>query len=86
MLGDKCESEEDIEELDEEQIMEIFKEEGIFKRENSEFNDQNLYLIVIDGKQVEIECESAFYCLSKKNFIRIYCTKAIKHPLWEATV
>jgi Fe2+ or Zn2+ uptake regulation protein len=57
LIGEKCESDEDIEDLDEDQIMEIFKEEGIFKRDNNEFNEQSLYLIAIDGKTVEIECE-----------------------------
>ena len=37
--------------------MDIFKEEGIFKRDNNEFNEQSLYFIAIDGKTVEIECE-----------------------------
>ena len=81
-----CESDEDLEDLDEDQILNIFKEEGILKRDKHETKDVKLFVVVEDGHHHFIECEQAFYLFSKENPFRILCYKAIKHPIWEPSV
>ena len=72
---DKGESEEDLEDLDEDQIIRIFKHQGILQKDKDEVKQQKLF--------VGVECNQAFYLFSKDNFIRKMCYKMIKHPIWE---
>jgi len=58
-------SEEDLEDLDEEQIVKIFKQQGIIKKNIEEINSQPLF--------VKVECNEAFYLFSKKNRFRVFC-------------
>jgi len=75
---EKAPSEEDLEDLDEEQIIAIFKEQGVIKKEKGEMKDEPLF--------VDIECKMSFFLFAKTNPIRILCYKMIKHPLWENIV
>mmetsp|Transcript_7183 Transcript_7183/g.12108 ORF Transcript_7183/g.12108 Transcript_7183/m.12108 type:complete len:1503 (-) Transcript_7183:75-4583(-) len=74
----KGESEEDLEDLDEEQIIKIFKQQGILKKDEDEVKQQQLF--------IGVECASAFYIFSKDNCLRVACYKITKHPLWDNSV
>ena len=65
----KGDSEEDIEDLDEEQIKQIFKDQGMMRKEKSEIRDQKMY--------VGVECKASFYVFTKTNWIRILGYKII---------
>ena len=71
-------SEEELEDLDEDQIVQIFKDMKIIKKDKHEIMNQKLF--------IGICCESSFYVFSKANCFRILCYKAIKHSYWESIV
>ena len=75
---EKLLSEEDLEDLDESQIIEMFKNLGIMKRDKKEIAQVQLFH--------QIECNQSFFIFSKENPIRIICYKLMKHPLWETAV
>jgi hypothetical protein len=54
---------EDLEDLDEDQVVKIFKQQGIYKKDKQEEKEQ----ILFEG----IECNQSFYVFSKQNWIRI---------------
>lgn len=53
----KGESEEDLEDLDEDQITFIFKEQGYMQKDKSELENQPLY--------IGVECQASFYIFDK---------------------
>ena len=55
----KCETEEDLEDLDEDQIMKIFKQEGIIQKEKNEIDHKKLF--------AGVECQYSFYIFSQEN-------------------
>jgi hypothetical protein len=59
-------------------VLQIFKEEGLLKREKSEVQD----LVLFQG----VQCSQSLFIFSKTNKIRITAYKLTKHPLWENTV
>ena len=71
-MGD---SEEDLEDLDEDQIMKILKDQGMMKKEKNELKAMPLF----QG----VECKMSFYIFSKTNFIRIHSYKFIQTKLWD---
>lgn len=75
---EKGESEEDLEDLDEDQIVKIFKQQGIIKKDKDEVKQQELF--------VGVECQQSMYLFSKENWLRKACYKIIKHPWWESAV
>ena len=75
---EKGQSEEDLEDLDEEQIVQIFKDQGMIKKDKSEIKQQKLF--------AGVHCEQAFFIFGKQNCFRIGCYKLIKHKLWETVV
>lgn len=54
---EKQPEEEDLEDLDEEQVILIFKEQGMIKKGKEEKNEEKLF--------VGIECQSSFYVFSQ---------------------
>ena len=74
----KGESEEDLEDLDEDQIKQIFKEQGLYKKDKHELQQIQLF----QG----IECHSALYLFDKDNCFRERSYKLIKHKFWETGV
>ena len=75
---EKDHSGEELEDMDEEQIKQIFKEEGLIKLEKSEMKEEKLF--------ENVECAYSFYSFSKQNLFRIWSYKATKHGMWENTV
>ena len=75
---EKAQSEEDLEDLDEEQIVQIFKDQGMIKKDKSEIKQQKLY--------AGVHCEQAFFIFSKDSCFRTFCYKLIKHKYWETIV
>ena len=68
---DQKESDEELEDLDEEQVLNIFQESGLMKKDKVEKKD--------DIKMFEnVECHSAFYVFDKQNWFRKFCYKSIK--------
>mmetsp|Transcript_20712 Transcript_20712/g.31734 ORF Transcript_20712/g.31734 Transcript_20712/m.31734 type:complete len:334 (-) Transcript_20712:2124-3125(-) len=74
----KAESEEELEDLDEDQIVRIFKDEGMMKKEQEELQAQKLY--------IGIECTSSFYIFHKDSRFRTACYKLINMKIWDNTV
>ena len=66
---------EELEELDEDQIVTIFKEEGIIKKSLEEIKAKPLF--------VGIECNQAIYLFSQESWIRKFCYRLQMHPSWE---
>lgn len=56
---------EDLEDLDEEQILQIYKEDGLIQKSADELK------LIKDF--IGIECEASMYLLSKKNSFRLMC-------------
>ena len=75
---EKGQSEEDLEDLDEDVVLQIFKDEGLIKRDKSEIQEQAFF--------AGVECEWSFFLFSKENRFRILCYRLTKHPLWENVV
>lgn len=67
-----------MEDLDEDQITCIFKDQGFMQREKSEIDQVELY----SG----VDCQASFYVFDKKNFIREACYKISLSTLWDNTV
>lgn len=67
-----------MEDLDEDQICGIFKDQGFMARDKSEIDAVELY----SG----VECQASFYIFDKKNFIREACYKISLSTLWDNTV
>ena len=76
--GQKNDSEEDLEDLDVEEIMKIYKTEGIIKKDKKEIQDQKLY--------VGVECKAAFYVFDKDSMFRTVCYESCKSKTWDNTV
>lgn len=76
--GQNIASEEDLEDLDEDEIKNIFKSQGIISIEKEEMAKKPLY--------VGVECKAAFYLFTKDSMFRTYCYKSCKSTLWENTV
>jgi len=74
----KGELEEDLEDLDEEQIIRIFKDEGMYKKDKHEIAQMSDF--------VGIHCHQSLYLLEQNNQLRIISYKFIKHPYWERIV
>jgi len=64
--------------MDEDQIVNIFKEQGIIKKDKSEIAAQKMF--------VGIECEWSFFLFSKQNRLRIMAYKLSKWVWWERIV
>jgi len=75
---EKGESEEDLEDLDEDQIVKIFKAQGIIKKDKEEIKQQPLF--------VGVDCAQSIFLFSKDSRLRINCYKAYKHAWWETVV
>lgn len=71
-----------MEDLDEEAILEIFKEENIIEKTKQEKGENKPF----EPKEGVIACEQSFYLFDKNNYIRIQCYYAIQHSLWENSV
>jgi hypothetical protein len=67
-----------LEDLDEEQVIKIFKDMKIIAKNKSELAEMKLF--------ENIECAWSFYLFSKENSTRIVAYKLMKHPMWEWTV
>jgi len=65
----------DLDDMDERVIREIFMDEGIIKKKDLEREKRLLY----NG----IACENSLYVLSKKNKIRLFAFKVYKHKLFD---
>lgn len=74
----KGDSEEDLEDLDEDVVMKIFKDQGFMKKDQSESKKKEMY--------VGVDCEQSFFILGKKNRLRIICYNLITHGLWDNAV
>jgi hypothetical protein len=74
----KGDSEEDLEDLDEDQIVNIFKNQGIIKKDKAELQQIQMY----QG----IACQSAIFLFDKETCFRKFTYKMIKHGLWETAV
>ena len=81
LMGDEQYESEDLEDLDEEQVIQIFKQQGIIKKGKEEQKEQKLY----EGPP-PIECKMSLYCFSKDLKFRQYCYRLIKHPAWDNTI
>ena len=75
---EKAASEEDLEDLDEDQIVQIFKDQGMIKKDKTELKQIKLY--------AGVDCQSAFFIFDKENCFRVGCYKLIKHKYWETVV
>jgi len=76
--GERVDSEEDLEDLDVEEIMKIYKSQGIIKKDKEEIMSQKLY--------VGVECKAAFYMFNKDQLFRDFCYKSCTSALWGNTV
>jgi hypothetical protein len=65
----------DLDDMDEKVIREIFMDEGIIKKKDLEREKRLLY----NG----IACENSLYVLNKKNKIRLFAYKVYKHKLFD---
>jgi hypothetical protein len=98
----KSSGEEDLEDLDEDQIVKIFKEENIYKKSKEELIDLPMW--------VDIYCESSMYLFDKVKptlfedrsynclemidhyfklsfyYVRLFCYKSITSKVWEPIV
>lgn len=71
-------SDEELEDLDVDQILKIYKDVGIYQKTKDEKKDIKLY----DG----IYCQSSFYIFHFSSPIRVFCYKMWKKPWWETIV
>jgi len=80
MGEDKYESEE-LEDLDEEQIIGIFKSQGIIKKGKDDVKQLSLFV-----GPPPIESAMSLYIFSKQNPIRIAAYRLYKQPAWDNTI
>ncbi len=64
-----------IDDLDEKQIMEIFIDEGVIKKKDKAREDALLFH--------DVACEKALYLLSKQNKFRIFMYKMYKNKIFD---
>jgi len=64
-----------IDDLDEATVREIFSDEGIIKKKDKAREEALLFFDVV--------CENALYLLPKKNKFRIFMYKFYKHKLFD---
>lgn len=81
LMGDENYESEDLEDLDEEQIIQIFKQQGIIKQTKDEQKEIKLYV-----GPPPIECQMSLYIFSKENRFRQLSYRLIKHPAWDNTI
>lgn len=74
----KGESEEDLEDLDEDQVIQIFKDQGIIEEDKKDSKKYNNF----DG----IECVKALYLFDQESEFRVFCLNRIRHKYWETIV
>lgn len=72
---------EELEDMDEEQVISIFKQQGIIKKSKDEQKEQELYT----GPPF-IECKMSLFTFAKENKFRQLSYKLIKHPAWDNTI
>ena len=65
----------DIDDLNEKQITEIFLDAAIIKRKDKAREEKLMFL--------DISCERSLYLFSKQNPFRKFCYKVFKHKLFE---
>lgn len=68
----------DVDDMDEKLIREIFMDEGLIKKKDPEREKRLLY----DG----IHCERSFYIFKKTNLLRLFLYKVSKHKLFDNTI
>ena len=68
----------DIDDIEESKIREIFMDEGLIKKKDKEREQRLLY----QG----IKCEKSIYMFSKQNRFRLFCYKLQKHPVFDRFV
>lgn len=81
LAGDEKYESEDLEDLDEEQIISIFKQQGIIKKDKEEVKEQQLYT-----GPPPIECNQSLYMFSKENRFRQVSYRLVKHPAWDNSI
>ena len=83
-FGQKPDSDEDLEDLDEEIIIEMFKDANIIKPEQKDLEKRKPY----EDKygNTEVFCKQSFYIFPKENKFRLFCYKAHKTALWDEVV
>jgi len=69
---------EEIEDLDEDEIVKIFKNQGFMKKDKIEQQKVELF--------IGIECQSSFYLFKKESSFRIVCYKMVHHKFWDRWV
>jgi len=67
----KGDSEEDLEDLDEEQIQQIFKDQGLMKKEKNDTQKKEPFK--------GVKCNHSFFYFSKQNRLRVLCYNLSTH-------
>lgn len=69
---------EDIEDLDEEKVLKLFKQEGHMEKEKVDELEVKKY--------INITCENSLYILTKDNSFRTFCYDLMSNPWWERII
>ena len=78
LIGEDNESEEDLEDLDEDQITRILKDEGLMAKDEEELKAIKLY--------VGVDCKSSFFLFTKESCFRTNVYKFIKNPNFDNSI